>query len=125
MALDHTFTRSLTISSTAADGLSTVVEIGGGIPVGLIMSSTWTAADLTFQASPVGSTVFSDIASFDGTILQSTSPVAGQWQHLDGNIFEGVDRLKVRSGTSTGLAQAATRTLTVVCVETNARGKCV
>ncbi len=123
MALDHTFTRTLTISSTAADGLSSVVQISGGVPVALIMPSTWTAADITFQASPVGSTVFFDVAAFDGTILQSTSPVAGQWQHLDGNIFEGVDRLKVRSGTSTGLAQGATRTLSVVCVETVARGK--
>lgn len=123
MALDHTFTRSLTISSTADDGLSTVVQISGGIPVALILPSTWTAADITFQGSPVGSTTFFDVASFDGTILQSTSPVAGQWQHLDGNIFEGIDRLKVRSGTSTGLAQLASRTLTVVCVATDARGR--
>ena len=123
MGLEHTFTRSLTISSTAADGLSTVVHISGGIPVALIMPSTWTAADITFQASPVGSTAFYDVATFDGTVLQSTSPVAGQWQHLDGDIFEGVDRLKVRSGTSTGLAQLASRTLSVVCVETDVRGR--
>ena len=117
MSLEHTFTRTLTISSTADDGLSTVIEVAGGLPVGLIVSSTWTAADITFQASRIGSAVFQDLAAFDGTVVQSTAVVAGQWQNLDPDLFDGIDRLKVRSGTSTGLSQAASRTLTLVLVE--------
>ena len=123
MVAEYTFTRTATISSTAADGLSTVVQISGGIPVGLIVSSTWTAADITFQASPIGSATFHDLADFDGTVVQSTAVGAGQWQHLDPAVFQGIDRLKIRSGTSTGLSQVASRTLTVVCVESNARGR--
>ena len=122
MASEHTFTRSLTISSTAGDGLSSVVQVSGGLPVALIVSSTWTAADITFQASPIGSATFHDLADFAGVVVQSTAVVAGQWQNLDASVFAGIDRLKVRSGTSTGLAQAATRTLTLVCLERDDKG---
>ena len=121
MGPEHTYTRTIALS-TAADGLSDAVQVSGGLPVALIVSSTWTAADITFQASPIGSTAFHELASFDGTIVQSTAVVAGQWQNHDPALFSGIDSLKVRSGTSTGLAQAAARTLTLVCLERADRG---
>ena len=119
MALEHTYTRPFTISSTADDGLSASIEVSDGLPIGLIVSSTWTAADITFQASPVGSTVFHDLAAFDGTIVQSTAVVAGQWQSLDPDLFAGIDRLKVVAGST----QAATRTLTLVCLVRSGLGR--
>lgn len=122
MALEHTFTRTVTIGTTGS-GLSGEVSVAGGLPVALIISSTWTAADITFQASPIGSTSFYNLAAFDGTVVQSTAVAAGQWQNLDPAVFAGIDRLKVRSGTSTGLAQGAARTLTLVCLEREDRGR--
>lgn len=122
MALEHTFTRTVTIS-TAGDGLSGSVSVAGGLPVALIISSTWTAADITFQASPIGSTSFYNLTDFSGVTVQSTGVAASQWHNLDPALFAGIDRLKVRSGTSTGLAQAATRTLTLVCLARDDRGR--
>lgn len=122
MGLEHTYTRTVTLT-TAADGLSSAVSVAGGLPVALIVSSTWTAADITFQASPIGSTSFHDLCDFTGTTVQSTGVAASAWLNLDPAVFAGIDRIKVRSGTSTGLAQGATRTLTLVCLERNDRGQ--
>ncbi len=122
MALEHTYARTVTIGTTGS-GLSAAVSVAGGIPVGLIVSSTWTPADITFQASAIGSTTFHDLTDFAGTAMQSTGVAADIWINLDPAVFAGIDRLKVRSGTSTGLAQAATRTLTLVCLERDDRGR--
>ncbi len=124
MSAEHTFTRTLVISSTAADGLSGVVQVSGGLPVGLIVSAAWTAADITFQASPIGSAAFSNLAAFDGTVVQSTAVVAGQWQNLDASVFAGIDRLKVRSGTvASAVQQGSSRTLTLVLLERADKGR--
>ncbi len=118
MALEHTYTRTVTIS-TGASGISGVADVSDGLPVGLIVSSTWTAADITFQASPIGSSVFHPLTDFSGAVVESTAVVAGQWQNLDPDVFAGIDRMKVVSGSS----QAAARVVTLVCLVRSGLGR--
>ena len=118
MALEHTYTRTVTIS-TGASATSNVLDVSDGLPVALIISSTWTASDITFQASPIGSSVFHALTDFAGTVVESTAVVADQWQNLDPDVFAGIDRLKVVAGST----QAATRTLTLVCLVRSGLGR--
>ena len=117
MALEHTFTRTATIPTTTA-GVSDAVSVAGGLPVAIITPSTWTAAAISFQASPIGSTSFYTLVNIGGAPVTSTGVTVNEWVNLDPAVFAGVDRLKLVSSSS----QAAARTVTVVCLERNDRG---
>jgi hypothetical protein len=106
-------------TATIASGqsLSGAVQIGKKSLVGIVMPAAWTAAALSFQASPDGVT-FDELyfvsagASTEQTI---TAPAASQFIQLDPTQWRGIDTLKVRSGTAgTPVAQSAAAVITLV-----------
>lgn len=106
----------LSESGTAAiasgQSLSAPVNLGGRIPVGVYMPASWTAAGLSFQASPDGSTWY-DVHEPGGEVTVAASP--GIYVSFDPLPFYGVNFLKIRSGTSgVPVAQGASRSLTMM-----------
>jgi len=105
-----------TIAINAA--LSSVVDVTSLQLVGIIVPSSWTAANLTFSASPDNVT-FADVYDDGGTELKATV-IAGAYVALRNDFqcaLSGLRYLKIRSGTTgTPVNQAAARTLTLVTV---------
>ena len=101
---------SLSIS-TAADGLSEVLDLNGNTLMAIQMSTAWTDASLTFAGSVDGSTSLANIyTSTGGELTYATS--AGRLLQVDPNFWIGVRGLQLRSGTSgAAVAQAAARTI--------------
>lgn len=103
--------RTATIATGAS--LSDALEIDGSAVVGVVMPATWTAANLTLQASADDSTfnnVYDELGT-EKTIVASTS----RYIPLNPADFLGMNSIKVRSGTSgTAVNQAAARSVVVV-----------
>lgn len=109
------------ISATIANGasLSGAVDLAGLTLVGIeIDESGWTAAALTFQASTDG-TDYDDLYDAAGEATVASAQVAaGRYITLDPAKFQGVNHIKVRSGTgAVPVNQAAERTLALVARE--------
>ena len=108
IALDGTITAAIQLNNTTD-------KTGGNIPMGyrvagIQMPASWTAADLTFQASLDGTT-YQDIYDKDGTEYTVTAD-AGIYIILPIADFAGIPYMKVRSGTSgTAVQQEAARTI--------------
>jgi hypothetical protein len=101
---------AVTILSGAS--LSAGLNLGGRIPTGIYMSAAWTAAEMTFQASPNGVTWYN--VQTEAAEL-SVVVAAGVYVALDVSRFYGVNWLKVRSGTSgAAVNQGADRALTLM-----------
>lgn len=97
--------------STAADGASEEVNITGLTLCSIEMSTAWTDARIGFQAS-IGSTNFYNVYDTAGNFL--TYPTsASRIVAFDPAVFAGIQKLKVISESSAGVAvaQAASRTL--------------
>jgi hypothetical protein len=102
-----------TIANGAA--LSDAVHLHGLALFALQMPASWTAADLTFQGS-VDGTTYADV--YDEAGDEVTVPAAAaRFILLDPAKFLGLQRLKIRSGT-TGVPvnQGAARTIQVIAV---------
>lgn len=103
-----TFTEIDYLTATIASGaaLSGAVGLGDKSLVGIQMPSSWTTADLTFQASPDGGVTWDELNVTDFTsadavaAVQVHSPAASQRIAFDPKYFRGVNNIKVRSGTS-------------------------
>lgn len=92
--------------------LSGTVHLGGRKLVAIVMPSTWTAAALTFQASPDGVNFFN---VYDGPTERQLTVAASYYSELNIADWVGIRWLKIRSGTAgTPVNQAAERTLTLV-----------
>lgn len=106
-----------TLSATIANGasLSGVVHLGVERLFALQMPSAWTTADLTFQGSYDGST-YADVYDEFGSEV-TVSAGASRFIILDPAKFLGLQKLKIRSGT-TGAAvnQGAERTIRAIVV---------
>jgi hypothetical protein len=103
-----------TTTATIANGasLSGVVDLGGRKLVAIVMSGSWTAASLTFQASPDGVTYY-DV--YDGATERSISVAASYYSALAIGNWIGFRHLKIRSGTTgTPVNQGGARVLTLV-----------
>lgn len=104
-------TRAVTIDAGSA--LSAAVDLDGVALVGIQMPASWTAANLTFQVSADGVT-YADLYNQSGSEVVVTA-AANRYIALDPTLFQGIRRLKIRSGTSgTPVNQAASRTLLLV-----------
>lgn len=90
-------TQTATIANGAS--LSGAVNLGGGLLSAIAMSSSWTAASLSFQASDDGST-WRDVYNDDGTEY-TASAAASRHIAIDPSKFSGAQQVKVRSGTTT------------------------
>ena len=92
--------------------LSGAVDLGGRKLVAIVMPDTWTAASLTFQASPDGTNYFN---VYDDPTERKLTVAASYYSALNIADWVGFRWLKFRSGTAgTPVNQAAERTLTLV-----------
>lgn len=108
---------SVTVT-TAADGLSEAVNISGLTLSAIQMSTAWTAAAIGFQASIDGSSNYYNVYDTAGNFL--TYPTsANRVIAFDPATFAGVQRLKVVSETTAGVAvaQAASRVVVLGLAE--------
>lgn len=105
--------------STAADGVSDSINISG-LTVSLIsMSTAWSSANIGFMGSVDGSTTFFHIYNSAGDFL--TFPTsASRIVAFDPAQFSGLERLKLVSETSAGVAvaQSAPRVIKIGLAET-------
>src|SRR3990167_2370824 len=90
-------TFALTIAASAS--LSDAAVIGGLVPIGVVMSAAWTAADLAFEVSHDGGTTFKPLYGMDAEVAVSVA-AANRYVALDPSKFVGINALKIRSGSS-------------------------
>lgn len=92
--------------------LSGAVDLGGRKLVAIVMPDTWTAAKMTFQASPDGVTYFN---VYDGSTEREVDVAASYYSALNIADWVGLRWLKFRSGTAaSAVNQTAERTITLV-----------
>ena len=98
--------------TTAADGVSEEINLTGLTLSCVQMSTAWTDAVIGFQASIDGSTNFYPVYTTTGDHLTYATS-ANRVVAFDPAVFSGIQRLKVVSETTAGVAvaQAAERTL--------------
>lgn len=95
-----TGSRPIELQSTIANGqsLSNAVDIGNKTLLGIVIPSSWTAANLTFQVSTDGIT-YNDVYDNLGTEKNVTA-AASRYIIIDPVDFIGAKYIKVRSGTA-------------------------
>jgi hypothetical protein len=104
-------TTTATIDNGAS--LSGAVNLSGFTLIGIDMPATWTAANLTLQAS-VDNSTWDNVFDFLGTEVTITA-AASRFILLNPADFVSVRYLKVRSGTSgTPVNQGGARTITLI-----------
>jgi hypothetical protein len=105
------------IPVTIASGTALSPSIGIGIKtlVGISMPSGWTTAALTFQISPDG-VIFQEYVDATGAAaITVATPAANTFIAISSGQFDGVNQLKVRSGTvGTPVNQGADRVIGLV-----------
>lgn len=97
--------------STGATGASEEINISGLTLCAIEMSTAWTAANIGFQAS-IGTTNYYNVYDTAGNFL--TYPTsASRVIALDPAVFAGLQKIKLVSESSAGVAvaQASARTL--------------
>lgn len=103
------------VAATIASGesLSDSVVLGGLRLCGIIMPSSWTDANLTFQVS-IDNVTYQDFYDQDGNEVTIATVEDGAY-YLDPIVFATWPYVKVRSGsTTTPVNQAADREITLV-----------
>jgi len=94
----------------AGQSLSGAVSLGAFTLVGISMPAAWTAAGLSFQASPDGGATWQELYDTAGNEITFTA-AAGQFLMLAATPsydWRGINMVKVRSGTaSVAVNQAA------------------
>lgn len=99
--------------STAANGVSEEINLTGLTLSCIAMSTAWTAAAIGFQASVDGSTNFFPVYNSAGNHL--TYPTsANRIVTFDPAQFHGIQRLKLVSLTTAGVAVAQTAARTLI-----------
>lgn len=102
---------SSAVTIASGQSLTDAIVLGGRVLVGVVMPASWTAASLTFQASIDGST-WVNVYDSEGTEVSATAGAGTYVAFANPILFAGVNRMKVRSGTSgTAVNQGAERTL--------------
>ena len=96
------------------------IDVAGLMLVGVELPATWTAADITLQASSDGTT-FKNVFNADGTEFKITAPPAGSMIPLAGILDTmGMRFIKVRSGTAAvPVNQLAARTIRLLFRDQN------
>lgn len=107
----------------SGSAVSAAVDMDGKLLVGIEMPSSWTTADLTFQAARIDRSANGDFGTYLNVYEVDTANTAGVEVTVDAAAsrylgidnpapFAGIQSLKVRSGTSgTPVNQGADRTL--------------
>lgn len=98
--------------TTAADGLSDVIDLGGLGVRSIEMSTAWTNASLTFMGAVKSTDTMSSVRVTTGGTELTYTTTGGYVLNVDPDNFSGLRYLQARSGTTaTPVAQAAARTL--------------
>lgn len=102
-----------TANIAAAASLSPEVALGEKTLVGIVIPAGWTAASITFQATPDDMNFYE---LYDGAGNEVTlTGAAGQLVQIDPTKWRGITGIKVRSGTlASPIAQASAVTLTLI-----------
>src|SRR5689334_20460748 len=79
--------------------LSAAVDLGNRTLVGALIPATWTAAGLSFKASPDGTT-YGKLVDGTGGEVTAASLAGGEYVALDPSKFFGVRFLEIVSGTN-------------------------
>lgn len=104
---------SVTIASGTS--LSGGVALGDQRLFGIVMPSSWTAANLTFQASVDGGQTWHNLRDKDGNEITAVVSAAGDGINLDYTQFTHWPMIKIRSGTAaSAVNQGADRALTLI-----------
>ena len=102
----------LTLASGSA--LSDPINLAGLRLFSLFIPDSWTAANLTFQASPDGGATWANLYDRNGNELVAIA-TPGTCVLLDPQQFAAMPFLKIRSGTaSSPVAQTADRALQLI-----------
>lgn len=105
------------VTITSGTALSSAVNLGDKILSAILIDANWTTAALTFQVSDDNGVTWYELYDENGTAVSCASGivVAGQRLTVDPDLFESVDQIKVRSGTSgSPVNQTDTVTLTLI-----------
>lgn len=109
--------KTLNVSlSTAATGLSSMVDLEGYSFFAINMTTAWDTANITLQACPTGDGTFQDVYDDNGTEVTITA-AASRIITVNTNLYNlaPLRFIKLRSGTTaTPVAQSTSRTLTLV-----------
>jgi hypothetical protein len=111
-AIKNNFT---TTTATILNGasLSNIINLGSNDLISIIMPSSWTAANITYQFS-IDGVNFYDAYSTTAE-LSSTAAVASRIISINSANYDAGRYIKIRSGTSaTPVNQAADRILTLI-----------
>ncbi len=102
-----------TATILAGAALSAEVPLGEKTLVGIVMPAAWTAASITFQATPDDVNFYE---LYDGAGNEVTvTAAAGQFIQIDPTKWRGITGIKVRSGTAAAsVNQTAQAVLTLV-----------
>lgn len=104
--------QTATVTIASGESLSGVIELRGCSLSKIIMPSTWTAANITFQISCDGTT-YADLYDENGNEI-TLSVAASRAYKLPIDLWCDVRWLKIRSGTgAVPVNQAADRILTL------------
>lgn len=105
-------THVLATISTAADGLSDVINLTGLTLSSIQCATAWTAATIGFKANVDGSTDYFDVYGSTGDLLTFQAG-ANRVLRFDPAFFAGIQHLQLISETTAGspVAQAASRVI--------------
>ena len=99
--------------STGTTGLSSAIKLGGHTLCSVGMSTAWTNAVVSFQASTGSTATYRNVFTSTGGELTLTT-TADRVVPVNPDNFRGFQFIKLRSGESTAaVAQGAARTLTL------------
>jgi len=98
--------------TTAADGLSDVIDIGGFGLRSIQMSTAWTAANMTFNGSVSSSASLKSVRVTTAATELTYVSSSGYIMNVNPNNFAGLRFIQLRSGTTAvPVAQAAARSI--------------
>lgn len=93
------------------------LNLGGNVPLHVVIPSAWTAAPLTLEVSLEGSNWITAVYDDAGSLMQVSSPVASAAYTFTLLGIYGFKYYRFRSGTSgSPVTQSADRVLSIVSV---------
>lgn len=101
-----------------AGSLSTAIPLFGAWPVGVMVPTSWTAADITFAVSYDNGATYVPLYSQSAEVKIASAIIAtaeARYFALDPTLFHGATHVKIRSGINgTVVAQSGAITLTLI-----------
>lgn len=110
------FPEYATMTIASGQSISAGIALGEKTLVGIAMPAGWDAASLTFQVSADDGVTWRELRSTSGAVAYTTAAAGHVAFNADEQAtWRGVNRLKVRSGTSgSPVNQTADRIITLV-----------